>query len=94
MRYLAWAFITIGLCGASVAQAYIGPGVGAGTVAIVLGVLGSFLLAIVGIVWFPIKRWRQKRKDSQERETIKNQEQQRTEAGDVVDDGDTVRRTH
>ena len=38
------------------AHAYIGPGVGAGTVAIVLGILGSIFLAFVGIVWYPIKR--------------------------------------
>jgi len=38
------------------AQAYIGPGVGAGTIAIVLGILSSIFLAFVGIIWYPIKR--------------------------------------
>ncbi len=38
------------------AMAYIGPGVGAGAIAAVLGVLGSILLAIVAVVYYPIKR--------------------------------------
>lgn len=38
------------------AQAYIGPGTGAGVIATVLGVLGSFALLIVGLVYYPIKR--------------------------------------
>ncbi len=40
----------------SAALAYIGPGVGAGAIAAVLGVIGSILLAIVGVVYYPIKR--------------------------------------
>ena len=38
------------------AQAYIGPGVGAGAIAAVLGVIGSIFLAIVGVLYYPIKR--------------------------------------
>lgn len=38
------------------AMAYIGPGVGAGAIAAVLGVLGSIFLAIVAVVYYPIKR--------------------------------------
>ena len=38
------------------AQAYIGPGVGAGVVAIVLGVVSSVFLLLVGIIYYPIKR--------------------------------------
>lgn len=38
------------------AQAYIGPGVGTGTLAVVLGILSSIFFAFVGIVWYPIKR--------------------------------------
>jgi hypothetical protein len=38
------------------AQAYIGPGVGAGVVATVLGVVSSIFLFLVGIVYYPIKR--------------------------------------
>ncbi|OYX44014.1 MAG: hypothetical protein B7Z02_07350 [Rhodobacterales bacterium 32-67-9] len=38
------------------ALAYIGPGVGAGAIAAVLGVLGSIFLAIVAVLYYPIKR--------------------------------------
>ena len=38
------------------AHAYIGPGAGAGTIAIVLGILSSIFLGFVGILWYPIKR--------------------------------------
>ena len=38
------------------AQAYIGPGMGAGVVATVLGILAGVLMLIVGIVWYPIKK--------------------------------------
>jgi hypothetical protein len=38
------------------AHAYVGPGVGAGTIAVVLGILSTIFLAFVGIVWYPIKR--------------------------------------
>ncbi len=41
---------------ATPAYAYIGPGVGAGTIAVVFGVIASILLAFVAIVWYPIKR--------------------------------------
>ena len=44
------------------AHAYIGPGAGAGTIAIVLGVIASILLAFVGIVWYPLKRLLKSRK--------------------------------
>jgi len=38
------------------AYAYIGPGAGAGTIAIVLGVIASIFLALIAIVWYPLKR--------------------------------------
>ena len=38
------------------AFAYIGPGLGAGAVASVLGILFGPLLLVVGIVWYPMKR--------------------------------------
>ena len=44
------------------AYAYIGPGLGAGAIAVVLGVLGSILAAILGVVYYPIKRRMKARK--------------------------------
>jgi hypothetical protein len=38
------------------AMAYIGPGLGAGILSVILGLIGSVFLAIVAIFWYPIKR--------------------------------------
>lgn len=44
------------------AFAYIGPGLGAGAVGAVLGVLGSIFLGLFAIIWYPVKRLMKKRK--------------------------------
>ncbi len=41
---------------AAPALAYIGPGVTGGAIAAVLGVIGSIFLAIVAVLYYPIKR--------------------------------------
>jgi len=35
---------------------YIGPGLDGGVIAVVLGILTSIFLALVAIIWYPIKR--------------------------------------
>lgn len=47
------------------AQAYVGPGLGAGAIAVIGGIILSVLMAIIGIFWYPIKRLF-KKKDDQE----------------------------
>jgi hypothetical protein len=55
--FCALAALLFMLCSPSdSAQAYIGPGVGAGVVATVLGVVSSICLLLVGIIYYPIKR--------------------------------------
>lgn len=44
------------LLGSASAVAYVGPGLGAGTLGVILGLLGSLLLALVAFFWYPIKR--------------------------------------
>ncbi len=39
-----------------VALAYVGPGLGAGAVATVLGIVAGLGLLLVGVIWYPIKR--------------------------------------
>lgn len=51
----------------TLAHAYLGPGLGAGTIAVVLGVLASVFLAIFGVLWYPFKRWRKRRKAASEK---------------------------
>lgn len=41
---------------APAASAYVGPGLGAGAMAAVLGVLFGVLMLVVGVVWYPLKR--------------------------------------
>ena len=42
--------------------AYIGPGMGGGVIAGVLGVIGAVLLALFGVLYYPIKRMLKNRK--------------------------------
>lgn len=46
------------------AWAYVGPGAGIGAIAAFIGVVLCLLLAVFGFLWYPIKRFRQKRKDT------------------------------
>ncbi|MGF1450821.1 MAG: hypothetical protein ACFB21_01955 [Opitutales bacterium] len=36
--------------------AYIGPGLGAGVVGTILGLIAAFFLGVVALVWYPVKR--------------------------------------
>lgn len=44
------------------ASAYIGPGMGGGVIAVVLGILAAIFMAIFGFIYYPIKRWLKRRK--------------------------------
>jgi hypothetical protein len=44
------------------AQAYIGPGLGAGAIGAVLGVIGSIFLLIFAVIYYPIKRMLKKKR--------------------------------
>ena len=50
------------------AHAYIGPGAGITAIGTVIALLGAVLLAIVGFVWYPVKRLRAKRRDKKQAE--------------------------
>ncbi len=45
----------------SPAYAYLGPGMGGGLIAAVLGIIGAVLLALFGILYYPIKRMLKKK---------------------------------
>jgi hypothetical protein len=49
------AFVLLA-CTPCAALAYIGPGLGLGTIGVVLGVLVSMVLALFAILWYPFKR--------------------------------------
>ena len=41
---------------------YLGPGMSGGLIATILGIIGSILLAIFGVIYYPLKRWYNNRK--------------------------------
>jgi len=55
MRKLSFAFVFF-LLFAAPAEAYIGPGLGAGVISAVLGVLAAIAMAFVAVLWYPFKR--------------------------------------
>lgn len=44
------------------ASAYLGPGLGAGAVAIVIGIVLSLFLGLISVIYYPIKRFLKNRK--------------------------------
>ena len=50
----------------SPAHAYIGPGAGAGVIAVALGVMATVVMAFFAILWYPLKRWTRRRKGLKE----------------------------
>lgn len=63
MRFVSIALAALAVS-ATTAEAYIGPGVGAGALAAVLGVLGSIFLALFAVIYYPIKRLMKRRKSA------------------------------
>lgn len=61
---LALALAT--LASAGTAHAYIGPGLGAGVIGTVLGILGSIFLALGAVLYYPFKRFMRRRREARE----------------------------
>lgn len=62
------SFLAALVLAASPAAAYIGPGAGAGTIAVVLGIAASVIMAFFAILWYPMKRIMKKRKAAKAQE--------------------------
>tara|TARA_Y100001935_G_C17082242_1_gene396914 strand:+ start:458 stop:682 length:225 start_codon:yes stop_codon:yes gene_type:complete len=56
----------------STAYAYIGPGMGGGIILATIGIVIAIFAAIFGIIWFPIKRLIQKRKEKKQNKISDN----------------------
>lgn len=63
MNRLLLLFTIITLLVSGTASAYIGPGMGGGVIAAALGIIGSILLALFGVLYYPIKRAFKNRKE-------------------------------
>jgi hypothetical protein len=67
MRKLT-ALIALVLMLPGVASAYVGPGLGLGAIAVIVGVVLSVLIALIAIVWYPIKRRMKARREREAEE--------------------------
>ncbi|MBB4096494.1 hypothetical protein [Sphingomonas kyeonggiensis] len=56
VKILRFLSLVLALSAPLAAQAYTGPGLGLGAVGVAFGLIGSILLAIVSVVWYPVKR--------------------------------------
>lgn len=50
---------------AAPASAYVGPGLGLGAIGVIVALIISVLLAVVGLLWYPLKRRFGKKQDTQ-----------------------------
>ena len=61
-RVISFSLLTaLFLAAPQTAFAYVGPGAGLAAIGSVLALVGAIVLAIVGFLWYPIKRWRRSR---------------------------------
>ena len=60
------AIFAILMLSAAAANAYVGPGLGLGAIGALFGAVMAFFLALVGVVWYPIKRLLRKLKPARE----------------------------
>jgi hypothetical protein len=61
MRFV-FLFLLISAFLTDVAHAYVGPGLGLGAIGAIVGFIVAVFLAIVGIIWYPLKRMLRKLK--------------------------------
>ncbi len=54
-NYSTLLLLLIGMAYSPMALAYIGPGLGSGVVAAVLGIVAGLVMLVVGVVWYPLK---------------------------------------
>ena len=52
------------------AYAYLGPGIGIGALMAAFGVIIAVFAALLGLIWFPVKKLLQKRKNKKEYKKI------------------------
>jgi hypothetical protein len=69
VRLITAMMIAIAFLSPFHAMAYVGPGIGAGTIGVILGIIGSLLVALFAVLWYPIKRLLKKIKMSNSQDT-------------------------
>ena len=67
MRWVVVLFPMALLAWVPPAEAYIGPGVGLGAIALVAGMIGSIVLWFTAILWYPFRRMLHRCREAMER---------------------------
>ena len=62
MKYSLFLFAAISMMALEPALAYTGPGLGAATIAVVVGFFTSIFVALFAVIWYPVKRLLKNRK--------------------------------
>lgn len=76
MRQIPTLILVTGLLFATTgAQAYIGPGAGLSAIGAVIAVVAAMILAVVGFVWFPVKRLMRRRNAARKKQQQANANQ-------------------
>ena len=52
--------VVVFLLASTEAHAYVGPGVGLGTLGAIFGTMAAMFLAVLGLFWYPLKRMRRR----------------------------------
>jgi hypothetical protein len=82
LRIVAVSLGSVLLLVSEVASAYIGPGAGLGVIGTLIAFVGAVLLAIVGFVWYPIKRLLKRKKQPAAGENAQSETQPEHETGE------------
>lgn len=61
---------------ANSAQAYVGPGMGLGVIAVLLGAIATVLLAVFGVFWYPIKKMIKRKKKADTQDKVSHEEEE------------------
>jgi hypothetical protein len=57
------------------AYAYVGPGMGAGLIGVVVGLIGSIFLALFAVFWYPLKRFLARVRGTADAEAVAEQQE-------------------
>lgn len=70
------------------ADAYVGPGLGLGVLGVLLGGILAVVLAVVGVVWYPVKRLLKKKKPAGPESDESNSDEPEEKSKDEVEQSD------
>ncbi len=67
------------------AYAYVGPGLGLGVIGALLGGVLAVLLAVTGVVWYPVKRLLKKKKGARNNVDVSNVDAPDTQSDEEIE---------